>query len=150
MLNKIGNYLGKNVYYKHFATIDKYKTLALSDSVLLIFFCSDRKITESQLNEFFQKIVSNHPLSIVISGDYFGDYFDVLLRFLSECHQHDHIMTYAAEPKESLDMFFDAAWPVEERHDDWSNYKIIEIGDAKIEKNILKKISSINSNFLEK
>lgn len=133
MYKKIGYFLSKEVLYEHLESIDAYKNIDLSHAVILLYFNEKKAFSRVKSDLFLRKVINDNPLSIVISGENTEENFDALLRLQSLSQHHDHIMTYSEKPSECLDMLFLSAWPAQERHDNWQNYMILEIGDSGLE-----------------
>jgi hypothetical protein len=141
MFKVIGSYFGREVLYKSTSLYEKQLIPELSTSVVLVRF-DDATIDDKQFELFLNHIIQAELLSITLCGINTDKYFGKLLEMLSVMSDKKHIMTYISKPENCLDDFFLASWPAEERHDDWQNYIVIEVGGSDLEqalKNYLQK-----------
>lgn len=135
MVETIGNYLSKDVLYKTIPSLDNFSSTSLSNSVVLLFFNSF-DASNKELEMFFKTLIQTSPLAITVCGIDADKYFERLLQLLSMASKKQHIMTYISKSELYLDDFFLASWPEEERHDDWKNYVILEIGGFHIKESV--------------
>jgi trans-aconitate methyltransferase len=143
----IGSYLDRQVDLTEMRDLIDLGNGDFAHSLALIWLCKpDWK--SGSLQTLIQALASRGALGITIAGARIDESFDVLLNTLGDL-PGPHVMTHLSEKKDEFlvaEDYFYAAYPSEERFDEWHRYSVIVIGDKAVTKGMRNALKS----FLEK
>lgn len=139
-------YSNKEVRYKNIKTLDDYtKENSLQETILILHFAK-KNFTDDNLDKFFDKIISDLPLVVIIMGEDSSEYFYKLLEALSIKKTKKHIMTNLFDSSNFYELFDETlkgVWPAEERFNSWVHYSVLHVGNSSEQKEIERVLNKI-------